>query len=37
LLRALLRARGCSRPQYDSAKHIGWLVIDFAVEFDWDL
>jgi len=36
-LRQLLYAQHSSRPQFDKEKGIGWISIDFGVEFDWDL
>jgi hypothetical protein len=36
-LRNLVYASYCSRPQYDDAKNVGWISVDFGIHFDWDL
>jgi hypothetical protein len=36
-VRQLLFAIRAHRPEYDEKRQIGWLSIDFGVDFDWDL
>jgi len=36
-LRNLLYARNVTNPQHDRTKGIGWISIEFGVDFDWDL
>jgi hypothetical protein len=36
-LRELLRAESSTAPNYDREKQIGWISIDFALSWDWNL
>jgi len=36
-LRELLRATTATAPNYDYDKQIGWISIDFALSWDWDI
>ena len=36
-LRQLLYVTRSGAPKYDPDKHVGWLSVDVAIDFDWDL
>lgn len=36
-VRQLLYAISAHKPEYDTDKSLGWISIDFGVDFDWDL
>lgn len=36
-LASLLYAKSATAPTYDASKLIGWVMITFGVEFDWDM